>query len=93
MAKLFYKQGAIKQCSLAARALGAALDKLPSGNETVVGRGEINRLLGKSEGRRLKDVLITAVKRYHITRFADDTGSIIVEVLDVKKPLLRVRRV
>jgi hypothetical protein len=96
MPKMKDKGEAIRQMLYAATIISHALEKkgvFKNVDETVVGRGELRHILDKDrDGKGLLSLASMAAKRFDVRRVKTIDGKYLVEVIDVDKPLLKIRR-
>ena len=91
MPRLKNTDEAIKQIMIAASIIAEKL-KLAKGQETTIGKGTLDELLGSMEGKGLKPILTQAIKKFGITKFYDAKLQYVFTVVDPEKPVLRVKR-
>lgn len=95
--KMKDKSEAIRQMLYAATIISQSLEKkgiFKNVDETVVGRGELRHILDRDrDGKGLLSLASMAAKRFDIKRIKTIDGKYEVEVIDVEKPLLKVRKV
>jgi urease gamma subunit len=96
MPKMKDKGEAIRQMLYAATIIAYSLEKkgvFKNVDETVVGRGELRHILDKDrDGKGLLSLASMAAKRFDVRRVKTIDGKYLVEVIDVEKPLLKIRR-
>ena len=96
MPKMKDKGEAIRQMLYAATIIAHSLEKkgvFKNVDETVVGRGELRHILDKDrDGKGLLSLASMAAKRFDVRRVKTIDGKYLVEVIDVDKPLLKIRR-
>jgi len=92
MPKVKNKDEAVKQVTKAAELLKKSLREKygEDYDEKIIGKGELKRVLGQS-GERFKDVVMLCCKKFNIYKFSDVDGELEIHVIDVKKPLFKVR--
>lgn len=92
MPKVKSKDEAVKQVTKAAELLKKSLREKYGGDyhDKLIGKGELKKVLGSS-GERFKDVVMLCCKKFNITKFSDIDGELEIQVIDVKKPLFKVR--
>lgn len=93
MPKLRRREEALRQVLIAAEIMKRRLkNKLGDFTETIVGKGESADVLGSRDGKGLKPVFLQAVKHFSINRFTDMDCEYVFEILDPKKPLIKVKK-
>ena len=96
MPKMKSKSEAIRQMLYAATIIATSLEGkgvFKNVSETVVGRGELRHILDKDrDGKGLLSLASMAAKKFDVRRIRTLDGRYEVEVIDVEKPLLKVRK-
>ena len=90
------KEEAIRQMLYAASIITKNLEAkgvFKNTNETVIGRGELRHTLDKDrDGKGLLSLMSMAAKKFQIRRITTIDERYEITVLDINKPLLKVRK-
>jgi len=94
--KMKDKEEAIRQMLYAASIIVRSLEAkgvFKNTNETTIGRGELRHTLDKDrDGKGLLSLMSMAAKKFQIKRITTVDERYEIIVLDVNKPLLKVRK-